>query len=84
MLIIYNASTLLTPTQALYSLSSTPYSCLYFCVCTCTTHTQTHTHQYTHVHSSEKGSSEPIQTKVKVGDEMVDAADFWEEEEDYD
>jgi hypothetical protein len=37
------------------------------------------------MHSSEKGSSEPIQTKVKFGDEMVDAADFWEEEEvDYD
>ena len=33
------------------------------------------------MHSSEKGSSEPIQTKVKFGDEMVDAADFWEEEE---
>ncbi len=54
-------------------------------VCARVLHTHTHTHQYTHMHSSEKGSSEPIQTKVKFGDEMVDAADFWEEEEvDYD
>ena len=77
MLIIYNASTLLTPQHPLLVL-------VLLCVHVCTTHTQTHTHQYTHAHSSEKGSSEPIQTKVKVGDEMVDAADFWEEEEDYD
>ena len=79
MLIIYNASTLLTPQHPLLVL-------VLVCVRVCTTTTtHTRTHQYTHTHSSEKGSSEPIQTKVKVGDEMVDAADFWEEEEvDYD
>ena len=32
--------------------------------------------------SSEKGDPEPINTKFKLDDEMVGAADFWEDEDD--